>query len=322
MPRPRCDEYAPRRHGGRPTQLYEATCDLDLELRGAVATVELRQRIVNPGPEALAASYEFDLPGGAMVTGFSLRSAGGVEQALAVPGGVPHRRGRVKRAVLGADPALLAALPSGASRRVRATPAADRARPRGRGHDSLHRARRGPRGRRSASCCPDAPAPAPASSPACRGSIRGVVGSGRGVQRIRVAWQPDASAPPRAFTLDATATRDRRRARVRRQAAGRVDADRAARRRLVGDAGHRGRATVPRPRPAHAAPRPVRDRRLAQHGARRPPQRQQGDPHGRGSALPRRHRGRRDHLRPQREARLRRVAAIVDRRTSRRSRRR
>src|SRR4051794_11089561 len=47
------DEYG---DGGAPhpaRQLISAGCDLDVELRGAVATVELRERIVNPGPAAL-----------------------------------------------------------------------------------------------------------------------------------------------------------------------------------------------------------------------------------------------------------------------------
>src|ERR1051326_5219201 len=48
-------------------QLVETSCDLDVELRGAVATVEMRQKIANPGPTPLAASYEFELPLGAVM---------------------------------------------------------------------------------------------------------------------------------------------------------------------------------------------------------------------------------------------------------------
>ena len=50
-------------------QLVPSACEVDVELRGAVASVELRQRIANPGPRALAASYEFELPRGAALIG-------------------------------------------------------------------------------------------------------------------------------------------------------------------------------------------------------------------------------------------------------------
>lgn len=98
----------------RPTQqLFEAACDLDIQLRGAVATVEVRQRIVNPGPDAFGGSYGFDLPRGATLTGFSLRTKGGADQAIVIPGAFSSVDIDARPA-LGADPALLIALPEGA----------------------------------------------------------------------------------------------------------------------------------------------------------------------------------------------------------------
>jgi len=90
------------------SQLFEAACDLDVDLRGALAQVEVRQRIVNPGPDAMAATYEFDLPRGATITGFSFRGDGATERALAIPGTFTTVDGAT-RSMLGADPALLVA---------------------------------------------------------------------------------------------------------------------------------------------------------------------------------------------------------------------
>ena len=96
-------------NGGAPAptrQLFEASCDLTVDLRGAVAQVEVRQRIVNPGPDAMAATYEFDLPTGAAITAFSLRGGAGVETGLAIPGSF-NSVDASDRPVLGPDPALL-----------------------------------------------------------------------------------------------------------------------------------------------------------------------------------------------------------------------
>jgi hypothetical protein len=54
-------------------QLTTHACELGVELRGAIAVGELRERIANPGPGQLAASYELDVPHGAIVTGVSVR---------------------------------------------------------------------------------------------------------------------------------------------------------------------------------------------------------------------------------------------------------
>lgn len=103
--------------GRRPSsQLAEASCDLDVDLRGAVALVELRQRIVNPGPGPMAATYELDLPAGATLTGFALRGDGPGAEAIPISG--PFTNADVRRqatGVLGADPALVVALPPDAS---------------------------------------------------------------------------------------------------------------------------------------------------------------------------------------------------------------
>src|SRR5690242_13258451 len=61
----------------RPAETLRGTaCELDIELRRAVAVVELRQRIQNPGAAPLAASLEHELPAGAQVTGLSIREGG------------------------------------------------------------------------------------------------------------------------------------------------------------------------------------------------------------------------------------------------------
>lgn len=101
--------------GLRPaSQLYEAACDVDVQLRGAVATVEVRQRLVNPGPGALAARYDLDLPPGAVITGLALRGAGGTTEALPVP--AAHATiAAVEGGVLGADPAVITLRPPGAA---------------------------------------------------------------------------------------------------------------------------------------------------------------------------------------------------------------
>ncbi|HEV7555867.1 MAG TPA: hypothetical protein VGO00_10450, partial [Kofleriaceae bacterium] len=64
-------------------QLDDAACDLDVELHGTVVTVELREKITNPGVGALAARLDFALPRGAVLTGAALRG----DVATAVPAG-------------------------------------------------------------------------------------------------------------------------------------------------------------------------------------------------------------------------------------------
>lgn len=106
------DEYSETVSRRPAQQLVEAACDLDIQVRGAVATFEARHRIVNPGPGALASSYHFDLPRGATLTGFSLRAGTGTEQALAVPGEITVIDADA-RPVFGVDPAFVEAMPPG-----------------------------------------------------------------------------------------------------------------------------------------------------------------------------------------------------------------
>ncbi|MBA3454933.1 MAG: VWA domain-containing protein, partial [Deltaproteobacteria bacterium] len=99
----------------RPTQqLTEAACDLDVQVRGAVATFEARHRITNPGPGALASSYFFDLPRGATLTGLSLRAGATHDQALAIPGEITAIDADA-RPMFGVDPALVEAMPEGSA---------------------------------------------------------------------------------------------------------------------------------------------------------------------------------------------------------------
>jgi len=82
-------------------QLVEAACDVAIELRGVVATIDVRQRIVNTGPRALGASFEHALPPGAALVSF--RAQG--QRAIAVAADAPSIEGG--SAVLGVDPATL-----------------------------------------------------------------------------------------------------------------------------------------------------------------------------------------------------------------------
>jgi hypothetical protein len=95
------DEYSNDVRQQPATQLFEAACDIDVDLRGAIATIEIRQRIVNPGPTALAALLEMPLPAGGQVTRFATRGDRGITvdaNSPTVEGGTP---------VLGIDPAFL-----------------------------------------------------------------------------------------------------------------------------------------------------------------------------------------------------------------------
>lgn len=81
-------------------QIFEASCDLEIDLRGVLAEVAVRQRIVNPGPDEMAATYEFDLPKGATITGLSLRGDGPAETAITIPArSAPSTSARVPSSV-------------------------------------------------------------------------------------------------------------------------------------------------------------------------------------------------------------------------------
>lgn len=91
-------------------QLVEASCEIDVTLRGAIAEIELRERLANPGVDALAATRELELPAGAQLVALEVQhGTGKAASALAVR--APHERERVRSPdVLGADPAALIAL--------------------------------------------------------------------------------------------------------------------------------------------------------------------------------------------------------------------
>ncbi len=100
-------------HPPRPAQdIREAQCDLDVQMKGAVVSVEQRQRFTNASSRS-ALAYSFDLPPGAVITSFAFRAGdSAIEQALPIVG--PHETADVaKRSVLGSDPAMLFARPEG-----------------------------------------------------------------------------------------------------------------------------------------------------------------------------------------------------------------
>lgn len=95
------DEVGPGGAQQPAQQLVEAACDVEVDLRGVVATVDVRQRIVNTSTQALGASLEHALPAGAAIVGFRAHGA----RAIAVPATSPSIEGG--SAVLGVDPAAL-----------------------------------------------------------------------------------------------------------------------------------------------------------------------------------------------------------------------
>ena len=97
------EEYGARVQVRAAEQLSESACEIAVDLRGAVANVEVTQRIANSGLEELASLHRFSLPRGAAITGFSVKG-----QGSAVPVAAAFRSELVESpAVLGADPALL-----------------------------------------------------------------------------------------------------------------------------------------------------------------------------------------------------------------------
>ena len=100
------EEYANKRAPAPAQSVYEAACDLEVHLQGAVASIEQRQKIVNGGGQPLAFIYEHVLPEGAVVSGFALRTRAGIETAIAVP--EQFRTEAVESAdILGPDPAVM-----------------------------------------------------------------------------------------------------------------------------------------------------------------------------------------------------------------------
>ena len=183
----------------RPAEvLREASCDLDVELRGAVATVEQRHRVVNRGADPLALSYEFDLPAGATLTGFALQADGAAEAAVAVPGTF-NTVNVAARTVLGADPAVLVALPSGSASQyaVRLQPIAP-------DHEATITLRYTMLAQVRGGALRVVFPARPAQLAVCRGMLRAVAGPGTTIQGIRVAGKDAAVKGIAPFTLDAS----------------------------------------------------------------------------------------------------------------------
>ncbi len=188
------EEYAPGTTLRPAAQLYEAACDVDVELRGAVALIEVRQRIANPGPRPLAAIYSFTVPTGGVITGLTV---GGVA-ALGVP--AASSTADVESAdVLGADPALLRKLDDGVHELVLQPISADHevtvttrytalATPRAGALHLVMPARTGP-----------------GKLTACKGTLRVLPGPSVTVQRIRIAGTAAGTRTTAPFTLDTSA---------------------------------------------------------------------------------------------------------------------
>ncbi len=191
------DEYGAGISQRPAEQLQEQACELDLELRGGVAVVELRQRIANPGVRALAASLEHELPAGAQVIGLAVREPGAAAAtaALAVDAASPSLRGKAP-GLDGSDPALGARLPGGGYH-VILQPIAP-----GREVQGITRyvAPARPRGGGLALVLPgrDGAAGAP-----CKGTVRATPGPGATVRRIHVGGVETAGGRAAPITLGA-----------------------------------------------------------------------------------------------------------------------
>lgn len=108
------DEYGGGEAPHPAHQLASVACNLEVELHGAVATIELHERIANSGPLALAASYEFQLPPGTALIGAAIQQAGRLEPALAVPAQFSTTTVEAS-GVLGPDPLIVQAIPPGST---------------------------------------------------------------------------------------------------------------------------------------------------------------------------------------------------------------
>ncbi|MDQ3366700.1 MAG: VWA domain-containing protein, partial [Myxococcota bacterium] len=181
------DEYSATVARRPASQLREAACDVDIELRGAVAVVTVRQRIVNPGPGALAASLELTLPAGAQVTGFTLRG----QRAVRVDAHAPSIEGGTD--VLGIDPAVLQR--DADAYRILLQPIAQ-------DHDAMFETRyvmlAEPRGGALHLVLPGRPAAGLLT--VCQGTIRALPGPGATVRKIRIGGL-DAGTSRAAFAL-------------------------------------------------------------------------------------------------------------------------
>jgi hypothetical protein len=184
------DEYSDAVRQQPAAQLYEASCDIAIELRGALATIDTRMRIVNPGPDAMAAFFELPLPRGGQVTRFASRG----ERGIAVPAHAPSVEGASP--VLGVDPAWLARPSSDEHYRIVLQPIEP-------DHEVIVEttvvALAEPRGGFLRLVLP---ARAASKLTACRGHVRALPGPGAVVKKIRIAGADTAGARA-TFALDA-----------------------------------------------------------------------------------------------------------------------
>lgn len=100
------DEYAPNVPLRAAQTLSESACDLAVDLRGALALVELTQRIANSSVDALGSSHRFTVPRGASIAGFGVKLGTTTERAIPVPANANTELVQ-SAAVLGTDPAIL-----------------------------------------------------------------------------------------------------------------------------------------------------------------------------------------------------------------------
>ena len=195
-------------------QLYEAACELDIELRGAIAVAELRQRIVHPGPgprpgpAQLAAALELELPAGAVVVGFAARARGlaGYERGLAVAAQSPSIEHDGAHGVVGVDPAFLQRAPGGTGARVIVQPLAA-------GHDltliTRYAAIARPRAGALRLVIPGRDTSGAAGKlTVCRATLRATPGPGAVVRRIRVGGAAPVAGARASFVVERDTTVD------------------------------------------------------------------------------------------------------------------
>ena len=103
-------EYALAEPAQPLSQLTEAACDVDVSLRGAIAEVEMRQRLANPGPALLAATSVLELPHGAQLVEVAAQPDRKKAERSIMVGAAITSDTITSDAVLGADPLLATAL--------------------------------------------------------------------------------------------------------------------------------------------------------------------------------------------------------------------
>ncbi len=194
---PALDEYGSAEALCPAHQLVSAACNLDVELRGAVATVELHERIANLGPLALAASYELALPSGAALIGADIKQDNGRASALAVPAQFSTSTVDAPE-VLGPDPLIVQAVPTGGEPRYRAV-----IQPIGPSHDVLLTLRYATVAElRGGALHLELPRrPADAGLAPCHGTLRATPGPAARIQRLRIAGTEQGAQDSRTATF-------------------------------------------------------------------------------------------------------------------------